>query len=138
MPYKSVWSLSICFIRAGLYLNKHRRIEEQGTVRFILVKVADYKMWEKSFRARNILSPCDGNSSRAPMQELEANAGVMRKKLRWFSEYNQQDATFLNLFISVRRSTCFRRFFRPSSVSQNCTYCYLLLAAGSSNGLTNS
>ena len=68
-----------------------------------------------------------------------------------FSEYNQQDAAFLNLFISVRRSTCFRRFFRPSSGAQNCTYsfrhlsdryCYLLLAwrlaAGSSNGLTNA
>ena len=52
-----------------------------------------------------------------------------------FSEYNQQ--CFSNLFISVRRSTCFRRFFRPSSGAQNCTYsarhlsdryCYLLLA----------
>ena len=30
-----------------------------------------------------------------------------------FSECNQQDATFHNLFISVRRSTCFGRFFRP-------------------------
>ena len=28
-----------------------------------------------------------------------------------FPEYNQQDATFHNLFISVRPSTCFRRFF---------------------------
>jgi len=54
-----------------------------------------------------------------------------------FSEYNQQEATFLNLFIPVRRSTYFRRFFRPSSGAQNCTYrvrylsdqyCYLLLA----------
>ena len=36
-----------------------------------------------------------------------------------FSEYNQQDATFLNLFISVRCSTCLRRVFR---------YCYLLIA----------
>ena len=27
-----------------------------------------------------------------------------------FSEFNQQDATFHNLFISVRRSACFRRF----------------------------
>jgi len=27
------------------------------------------------------------------------------------SEFNQQDATFYNLFISVRRSTCFRRGF---------------------------
>jgi len=32
-----------------------------------------------------------------------------------FAEYNQQDATFHNLFISVRRCTCFRRGFRPSS-----------------------
>jgi len=39
-----------------------------------------------------------------------------------FSEYNQQDATFLSFFISVRRSTCFRRVFRPSSGAQNCTY----------------
>ena len=52
---------------------------------------------------------------------------------------------FSDLFISVRRSTCFRWFFRPPSGAQNCSYsvrhlsdryCYLLLAAGSSNGLT--
>jgi len=54
-----------------------------------------------------------------------------------FAEYNQQDAMFHNLFIPVRRSTCFRRVFRPSSGARNCTYsirylsdqyCYLLLA----------
>jgi len=54
-----------------------------------------------------------------------------------FAAYNQQDATFHNLFISVRRCTCFIQFFRPSSGAQNCTYsirylsdqcCYLLLA----------
>jgi hypothetical protein len=39
-----------------------------------------------------------------------------------FAEYNQQDAMFHNLFISARRSTCFRRFFRPSSGAQNCSY----------------
>jgi len=39
-----------------------------------------------------------------------------------FSGYNHQDANFLNLFISVRRSTCFRRVFSPSSGAQNCTY----------------
>jgi len=53
-----------------------------------------------------------------------------------FSEYNQQDATFLNLFIPVRLTTSFRQFFRPSSGASNCThgirhlsdhYCYLLL-----------
>jgi len=62
-----------------------------------------------------------------------------------FSEYNQQDATFLNLSISVRRSTCFRWFFLPSSGARNCTYSvrhlsdhywYLLLAAGSILHLT--
>jgi hypothetical protein len=64
-----------------------------------------------------------------------------------FAEYNQQDAKFHNFFISVRHSTCFRRFFLPSSGAQNCTYsvrylsdryCCLLLACGSSNGLTNT
>ena len=39
-----------------------------------------------------------------------------------FTEYNQQDATFHNLIISVRRCTCFRWGFRPSSGAQNCTY----------------
>jgi len=39
-----------------------------------------------------------------------------------FAEHNQKDAKFLNLFISVRRSTCFRQFFRPSSGAQNYTY----------------
>jgi len=39
-----------------------------------------------------------------------------------FAAYNQQDAAFHNLCISVRRSTCFRRFYRPSSGAQNCTY----------------
>ena len=39
-----------------------------------------------------------------------------------FAEYNQQDTTFLNLFISLRCSTYFRRFFRPSAGARNCTY----------------
>ena len=38
-----------------------------------------------------------------------------------FAECYQQDATFHNLFISVGRSTCFRRVFSPSSGAQNCT-----------------
>ena len=40
---------------------------------------------------------------------------LLRRKTTIFAEYNQQDATFHNLFISVRRSTCFRRFF-PSII----------------------
>ena len=64
---------------------------------------------------------------------------VLRIYFWLFTDYNQQDATFHNSFISVRRCTCFRRFFRPSSGAQNCTYsvryssdqyCYLMLAAG--------
>ena len=56
---------------------------------------------------------------------------VIKRKAKWmnltfigpcianiFAEYNQQVATFRNLFISVRRSTCFRRVFRPSSGAQ--------------------
>jgi len=37
----------------------------------------------------------------------------VRRLLLDFAVYNQQDATFHYLVISVRRSTCFRRFFRP-------------------------
>jgi len=63
-----------------------------------------------------------------------------------FAAYNQQDATFHNLFNSVRRCTFFRRFFHLSPGAQNCTYvrylldqyCYLLRAKGSSIGLTNT
>jgi hypothetical protein len=60
----------------------------------------------------------------------------MKSGFAIFAEYNQ-DATFYNLFISVRRSTCFRRVFRPSSGAKICAYsarylsdlyCYLLLA----------
>jgi len=43
---------------------------------------------------------------------------IFRKKKtvsRIFAEYNQQDAILHNLFISVGRSTCFRRVFRPLS-----------------------
>jgi hypothetical protein len=35
-----------------------------------------------------------------------------------FPNCNQQDATSLNLFVSTKRSTCFRRFLRPSSGAQ--------------------
>jgi len=54
-----------------------------------------------------------------------------------FPEYNEQGPVFQNLFISARRCTCFKLFFRPSSGAQNGTYsvrylsdqyCYLLLA----------
>ena len=69
-----------------------------------------------------------------------------------FSEYNKQDATFLNLFISVRPSTCFGRFFRPSLEAKKLHIQHQVfvrplllpaaslasLAAGSSNGLTNT
>jgi hypothetical protein len=36
--------------------------------------------------------------------------------------YNQQAATFLDLFIPTDALTCFTLFFRPSSGAHNCTY----------------
>ena len=45
--------------------------------------------------------------------------------IRYLSEqycYLPLALTFHNFFISVRRSTCFRRVFCPSSGAQNCTY----------------
>ena len=69
-----------------------------------------------------------------------------------FAEYNQPVATFLNIFISVRHCTCFRRFF-PSIIRSSKLHIQrqvfvrpLLLpaasqarlAAGSSNGPTKT
>jgi hypothetical protein len=51
------------------------------------------------------------------------------------SNYSQRDATSLEFIYFYRRSTCFRRFLRPSSGAHNCTYSFrycqpiLLLAA---------
>jgi hypothetical protein len=42
--------------------------------------------------------------------------------LTYISKYNKQDATLHNLFISMKCSTCFRRYLRPSSRDQNCIY----------------
>jgi len=70
-------------------------------------------------------------------REICVDGTYFPNNLRIFAEYNQQDATLHNVFISVGRSACFRRFILPSSEAQNCTYsvrylsdqyCYLLLA----------
>ena len=57
-----------------------------------LVRLCWYRLWNLIFLT--FICPCIANI---------------------FAEYNQQDATFHNLFISVRRSACFRWVFRPSS-----------------------
>jgi hypothetical protein len=72
----------------------------------------------------------------------------LRYANRSYSKTNQMHL-FLKLFVLAKHSTCFGRFFRPSSLVQDCTYssrhmsnryCYLLLAgtlaAGSSICLT--
>jgi hypothetical protein len=41
---------------------------------------------------------------------------------RYISKYNQHDATLHNLFISVKCSTCFRWYLRPSLGDQKCIY----------------
>ena len=58
-------------------------------------------------------------SSRVTDCSLDVHGSVHCKRI---FKYNQQDATLHNLFISVKCSTRFTRFFRPSSGAQNCTY----------------
>ena len=54
---------------------------------------------------------------------LADDCPVVPKWVAYFIfNYNQQDATLHKLFISVKRSTCFRRFLCPSSGAQNCIY----------------
>jgi len=60
------------------------------------------------------------------------------------ANYSQQDATFFEFIYFYRRSTCFRRFLRPSSGVHNCTYSFrycqpiLLLAATSTVAASSS
>jgi len=56
------------------------------------------------------------------MSTFDVHGSAQRKRI---SKYNQQDATLHNLFISVKCSTCFRRFLHPSSGAQNCIYSIL-------------
>jgi hypothetical protein len=45
-----------------------------------------------------------------------------RASLMYSFKYNQQDATLYNILYYCQCSTSFRRFLRPSSGAQNCTY----------------
>jgi hypothetical protein len=60
-------------------------------------------------------------------------------------KYNQQDATLYNILYCFQCSTCFRRFFRPSSGAENahtasgiCQACLLLPLAWVSWQLTHA
>jgi hypothetical protein len=50
--------------------------------------------------------------------QRQLNLYVSYMIVKWFPKCNQQDATFLNLFISIKCSTCFRPFLFPSSGAQ--------------------
>jgi len=114
------------------------------------------------FYSRCFLGPVLLRCDRWRANTLRGNGSQFDPKachLTWqtgtlFAEYNQEDATFLNLFISVRRSTCYKRVF-PSIIRSSKLHVQrqvlvrpLLLpaaslvpptlAAGSSNGLTNT
>ena len=98
------------------------------------IKVANFILWHKIYQIRHRQYSVNNNVflPRFPNTELVYSQRITNKTQR-FTIY---------LFISVRRSTCFRRGFRPSSGAQNCTYsvrylsdqcCYLLLAGQASS-----
>ena len=66
----------------------------------------------------------------------DVHGSVYRERI---FKYNQRDAKLHNLFISVKCSTCFRRFLRQPSGAQKLYIQHLLPAivvAGNSKGLT--
>ena len=85
----------------------------------------------------------DGHCIEYYIPKFDVHGSAHRKCI---FKYNQQDETLHNLFISVKYSTCFRQFLRPSSGAQKCVYSIrycvkpLLLpattVAGSSKDLT--
>jgi len=85
-----------------------------------VIKVGLHK-WTQIRWIAGQLSPSQGLCSKESVTLLNLTfIGLCIANI--FAKYNQQDVTFLNLFISVRRCTCFRWFFRPSSGAQNCAH----------------
>ena len=83
------------------------------------------KTWAESCFEQNYVERINRPSCQGCLIEVETSFFPIVGWLHTgttFAEYNQQDVTFQNLFISIRRSTCFRRFFRPSWGDQNCTF----------------
>jgi hypothetical protein len=68
----------ICFIRTYIDELRNKELCALLLLRWRITKCGG----GGNFGARNILNLYDGNPSRAPIQELEANARVMRKMLR--------------------------------------------------------
>ena len=74
---------------------------------------------------------------RSPKSQTEQHA-TCKVRISFFSySTTKKMHLFLKSFILVKRSTCFGRFFRPTSGAENCTYgnmhmsnscCYLPLA----------
>jgi len=68
-----------------------------------------------NFRLEVILDAVKGKICPIILLFFYVHGSVRRKRI---FKYNQRDATSHNLFVSVKRSTCFRLFLRPSSGAQ--------------------
>jgi hypothetical protein len=63
--------------------------------------------------------PPAGFEPTIPASKFDVHGSVHRKCI---FRYNQREATLHSLFTSVKFSTCFRRFLRPSSGAQICIH----------------
>jgi hypothetical protein len=92
-------------------------------------RAVEYVLESREFNTCKVALLCQENLQNLlnGLSEVENPQGVgvtqsssneMRIQRKVFPKCNQQDATFVNLFISIKCSTCFRRFLRPSSGAQ--------------------
>ena len=79
----------------------------------IVVEAIPLCLFTKTYRILLRLTWCRRKWTRQVQRSCEylSLTFIWRRIANIFAEYNQQEATFHNLFISVRRCTCFRRGF---------------------------
>jgi hypothetical protein len=80
------------------------------------------EVWHNAVRRGN--SKSQRNSLLSPSQQKNKHdcRRVVTQKSTYLSSTTSKTQRFLDLFISINCSTCFRRFLRPSSGAQNCRY----------------
>ena len=113
------------FLVSGLRMNQHPPKHEVG-VPFTSLQHSVHGVSKKTqyITPKAILERHMQHMQQIPSTTTNIHSSV-------FSEYNRQDAAFVNLLISIRHFTCFGRFFCPSYLSDH--YCYLLLAIQASS-----
>ena len=115
---KIMWSSHVCWSRCGYVLGWKKWATE-----WLVLSVDCCKICAYVISVQDTWSNCIHIF--ASITQLDINFDIyMSVHRNIITNYSQKVATFLEFIYFNRRSTCFRRFLRPSSGAHNCTYSF--------------